>query len=605
MKVYLDGSRTRMPRTILIVYLLLFSVLGGAAQTSGETKKPDDAEKLAEKAVVFLRETGAEVGRMRSIENRISFGAELASLMWFHDPKESKAMYAATMADFKALLTQLDAEINFARVSEDDDFVSTGFFGGGRRSPAERKFFIAMAVRQQIAMSLAEHDAETAYAFFYDTANLITNAEFRKQTEVSDRYFEFQLLKQVAETNAASAAKFGAASLKDEINGSHIELLKSIYRKDADKGIEFGAAILSKIKSDRNAVKVNHIYGMLLSFGEEALEASKKQGGKKAVFSTSDLRDIADVFARDLLDGDADDFSALGYADQIDKFSPGRGAQIKRKFAKNDMGSGNPAMGLSNAAANAMVRGLGTGNSNANVANTDEDERARVQMQLLKDVQGLTKELPKEERDKVVAKVRQVISSTLGKEKKITALSLLAAQVARAGDKDLADEIMRDAERMINPYPKNYRDFLLNWMVASGYAEVDAEKAFPMIDGMILRANETLAAFVKVAEFIDVNDEMISDGEVQVGMFGGSMVRGVTKELGIANATLVSLAKADFPKTAALTNSFDRIETRVLAKMLVLRAVLDPKKPGEPEVGDADAELAGVDAPAPQRSRNK
>ena len=37
---------------------------------------------------------------------------------------------------------------------------------------------------------------------------------------------------------------------------------------------------------------------------------------------------------------------------------------------------------------------------------------------------------------------------------------------------------------------------------------------------------------IKVAEFIDVNDEMIDDGEVQVGMFGGSMIRGMTSELG-------------------------------------------------------------------------
>lgn len=600
-----------MPRTIIAVYLLLLSVLAVAAQTSGETKKADDAEKLAEKAVAFLRETGGEVGRMRSIENRISFGAELASLMWFHDPKEAKAMYAATMADFKALLTQLDAEINFAQVANDDDFVSPGFFGGGRRSPAERKLYIAMAVRQQIAMSLAEHDAELAYAFFFDTANLITNAEFRKQTESSDRYFEFQLLKQVAETNAASAAKFGAASLKDEINGSHVELLKSIYAKDADKGVEFGAAILSRIKSDRKAVKVNYIFNMLLSFGGETLEASKKSGGKKAVFSASDLRDIADAFARDLLDGDPDDFSAVGFADQIDKFSPGRGAQIKAKFARYDMGSGRPgsAGGLGTGTNAVPVRIASTTGANSNAAGLGDGdvdgEREAAYMQMLKDVQAVKKELPKEEREKVVAKVRKIISATPGKEKKIGALSMLAAQVAKAGDKDLADEIMRDAERMINPYPKNYRDFLLSWMVASGYAEADAEKAFPMIDDMILRANETLAAFVKIAEFIDVNDEMISDGEVQVGMFGESMVRGVTKELGIANATLIALAKADFAKTAALTNSFDRIETRVLAKMLVLRAVLDERKVGETDISDLDSDNPDAAPPPPPAPRPK
>ena len=94
-----------------------------------------------------------------------------------------------------------------------------------------------------------------------------------------------------------------------------------------------------------------------------------------------------------------------------------------------------------------------------------DDERQAVKRprkRLMDDIKDLgSKPLPKEERDKVVAQARKIISATPGKDKKIVALSLLAAQVAHAGDKDLADEIMRDAERLVNPQPKNYQDFLL------------------------------------------------------------------------------------------------------------------------------------------------
>lgn len=173
---------------------------------------------------------------------------------------------------------------------------------------------------------------------------------------------------------------------------------------------------------------------------------------------------------------------------------------------------------------------------------------------------------------------------TAGRDKKILGLSMLAAQVAKMGDKELANEIMRDAERLVNPAPKNYQDFMLMWMLASGYASVEPEKAFPLLEDTIGRANETLAAFVKVGEFIDVAEEMIQDGEVQVGVFGGQMVRGLTRELGMADATIQVLAKADFGKTKNLTNGFDRTEIRVLAKMMVLRAVLGPKAaPKQPE----------------------
>ena len=62
------------------------------------------------------------------------------------------------------------------------------------------------------------------------------------------------------------------------------------------------------------------------------------------------------------------------------------------------------------------------------------------------------------------------------------------------------------------------------------------------------------------------------------------MVRGLTRELGIADATIQVLAKADFAKTKSLTNRFDRAEIRILVKMMVLRAVLDEKRTAKPDV---------------------
>ena len=116
-------------------------------------------------------------------------------------------------------------------------------------------------------------------------------------------------------------------------------------------------------------------------------------------------------------------------------------------------------------------------------------------------------------------------------------------------------------------------------MLASGYAESDPAKAFPILEGAIGRANDLIHAFIRVGEFIDVTEEMISDGEAQVGAFGGGMIRGLSRELGVAEATLATLIKADFGKTKALTNRFDRPEVRILAKMLVLRSILGKKSP--------------------------
>lgn len=574
-------------------------ILSFAAFSFGQTaaeKKSEADEKLQKDAVEFLRETASEVGRLRSIENRISFSSELASLMWFHDDKEAKAMYGQVVLDFKQLLMQFDAEMNSAANPSSDDEMGGGFLFGGRGTKTQRKFRIAMAVRQQIAMSLAEHAPDLAYNFFLDSIASITNPQFLKEAESSDRYFETNLMKKIAESDAAKGVAYGKESLKRGIDTNHLDLLKAIYAKDAEKGIEFGEAILSKISSDRSLVRTPYFYSALLTYGASNLADSKKPGAKKPVYDANKLRDLADVFALALLewkDGEGP-ASTASWASQIEKYQPGRAAQIRAKFKTpkaSGTGSG-PSLGMGSGtgsgistAAN-MAPAVRSSNSNTmqpwEREMKEREEKEKAERKMMDDLRSIgSKDLPKDERDKVIAQARKIISETKGKDKKIAALSLLAAQVAKMGDKDLAAEIMLDAERLVNPNPKNYQDYLLSWMLASGYAETDADKAFPLLESTILRANDTINAFVKVAEFIDIQEELIDDGEVQVGMFGGSMIRELTGELGMASGTIRSLVKADFVKTKNLTNTFDRSEVRVLARMMVLRAVLDKRTPAE------------------------
>ncbi len=133
---------------------------------------------------------------------------------------------------------------------------------------------------------------------------------------------------------------------------------------------------------------------------------------------------------------------------------------------------------------------------------------------------------------------------------------------------------MDEARAFVNPSPKNYQDFIQTWLLAGGYAQVDPAKPFPLLEDAIFRLNDTISAFIKIGEFMDVRGETIEDGEVQVGGFGGSITRDLTRNLRQSDTTIRSLSIADFVRTKGLTNKYDRQEVRIVAKMLVLRAVL-------------------------------
>lgn len=583
-------------KAFLLTVILLFAQFAGTAQTTADKKPTDDPEKLKKEAVAFLRETMADVNNLRTLENRISFSAELASLMWFHDEKEARSMYLAAFGDFKQLLTQYDMQMNsLGQPAEGDEYRGGMFADVSDRSQLTRRFQTALMVRQQIAMSLAEHDAELAFSFYLESLQALTNPEFRKQMENRDQYFEIQLMTQIAKTNAAKATQFAIKAVEKGVTYQHLELLKKIYAKDPEKGAELAAAMLSKVKSDKNDSGDYWVLSSFLSTAGETFDKSKKEGDKKPMLDKAELRDLADVLAQAILDNTSEDSAGAGgvqYAEMIEKYNPGRATQIRAKFKQRGGGSRNQYSNtVMNTAANSMATASNSlnsaSNSNSGRYQREAEEREKAEKQLQEDVAKLgTKELPKDEREKIVTQARKVLLQTHGKDKKILGLSMLAAQVAKMGDKELAGEIMRDAQNLINPQPKNYQDFLLTWMLVSGYAEADPDKAFPLLEDTIMRVNDTLSAFIKVGEFIDVAGEMIDDGEVQVGVFGGTMIRGMTSELGVADATLRTLAKADFTKTKNLTSRFDRSEVRILAKMMILRAVLGNGK--QPKSEEAD-----------------
>jgi hypothetical protein len=442
----------------------------------------------------------------------------------------------------------------------------------------------AITVGQQITTSIAEHDPELAFSFYFDSLSAISSPELRKQVETQGGYFEIQLLIKIAQKDPAKALPYAKRSLARGFGYQHIELLRSLYAKDADAAAGLGETIAGSVKT--NKIDPNNFWAIsnLISFGTETLAESKKPGGKRAVFSESQLRDISEAFADGVLNLKKEDGQAAGeYANQIERYSPGRAAQVRAKFGitKSVASPRKDIPTIAGADVDEDATPLPT--KNEDIQQVQAAKRAEDrEKQMYADVASkMTKELPADERARIVAEARRIIAETPGREKKIGALCFLAGQVRQAGDKELAASLLKDAASFVNPEPKNYKDFLLTWVLVSGYAAADPEQAFSLLADTIGRANDTINAFIKVGEFIDTDGEIVVDGEVQVGSFGGNMVRGITGELGPADATILMLARADFAKTRDLTNKFDRPEVRVLAKMLVIRAILGTKlEPG-------------------------
>lgn len=562
----------------IIVNLLLITLLTSTAisQTTDADKKEKE-EKLKADTIAFLRETSSEIANLRTAENRIGFSSELAGLMWFYDEKEARVMFNAVTNDFRQMLQQLDSQLNAVKFDEENsEMYSVPFLrGANRQAQMYRKFGKAMSVRQQIATSLSEHDAMLAYSFYTDTASVITNPRFKQQNEEMTSYFEMQILQKIAEQNAAKGLEFGRKSLANGVKANHIDLLRKIYQKDADAGATFGEEIISKLKSqDGEDWERKYLYNRILALGLENRKAIKDKPTQKPIFSEQGLRDISELAAQDYLETVSSNMSPdAEIVNYIEQITPARAAQIRQKVK------------TSGTVANVVV---GNTNSANFTAVEPPKPKANSDKETLEALAKLdTKKLSDEDRAKALAEAGKLIEKIEEPSAKMMALSSLAVQIKNSGDKELALEIMKQVESFVNQTPKSYVDYMQMWMLASSYAEIEPEKSFPVLESVVPNLNDTIGAFIKVAEFIDASGEIMEEGEVQVsGFSGGGITRELTGAMMMSSPTLKNLAEADFNRTRALTNKFDRTEVRILTKMLVLRAVLGVDKTTQKEFID-------------------
>ncbi len=568
-----------LKKTLVLLFLLAPTLQAFPQAINVVKNKVEITTENKKKAVEMLRETLGEVNNLRTLENRIAFSSELSAMLWTADEKAARADFAALIGDFNQMLSQYNAQAATLDLDpENTPYYGGGFFGGGggggEKTKLMRKISQAMGVRQQIAASLAEHDPKWAFDFYDDSLQMISDSKLRTRFEDRDSYFKSRLLSQISENDIGTALEIGRKSLKDGVNYGHLGLLEKMYAKDAEKGAEFGKALADRLKTEKISGDKFYLYPQILRIGAKSLETVKN--GKKPIFDEQTLRELAEIYGQTMANNTGRDVEGTESLDLLEKFAPSRAAQIKLKMKAREV---RPETNV-----NAVPPPLPVPPPRRVKPASELSSKQKIE-QLTQTLRGSdTAKLGQEERAKMVAQARKTIAEeSVAKPEKIMALSALAAQVAQTGDQELAGQILGDAQSLVAIQPKNYQDYLEILMLASGYAHAAPEKAFPLLEDAIFRINETIAAMVKVGEFIDVSGEMIDGGEVQIGTLGGGGggLGEMTRGLALADDSIRLLAVYDLDKTKALANRFDRPEARILAKMLILRAVLENKTADE------------------------
>ena len=176
-------------------------------------------------------------------------------------------------------------------------------------------------------------------------------------------------------------------------------------------------------------------------------------------------------------------------------------------------------------------------------------------------------------KEQKIDEAKEIISRMVSREARAGAFAELAAAIVMAqGERKPALELLDEARKLITTPPGNEKQIDALMQVAGAYAVVEPARAFELINPLIVQANEMIAAAALLAKFgsgqgLFRRDEMLLQHSFMAA--NGPYVQYLKK--------LTSLSRADFERTKAAADGFQREEIRLMGRLLIAQSVLSDR----------------------------
>ena len=584
------------PSALLLTLIVFLGFSIGQAQiTQGqfitdvprppESSQPPKLNPETEKKALDLVETLSEqVLNLHASANRIRAESEVADLLWVRDEKRARTL-------FTAALTQLTNQISDLDYSDPDVY-----------QEMQRITFS----RQELVMRIAPHDADLAISALQQT---------RLQTDNRPRYggnwtanneanLEMMLANVIAAKDPAAALKLARTSLSRGVSWNVIAFLPTLYQKDAKSAQSLYKEIVGRIKDDnvsRNAELANNAWNLLVSF--EPPQADEDT-----------YRDLLTSMLSYILTSNRQTQQGMNLAQNmyyqierimplVDKYAPARSAemrewsqgvehtldpsakmyqemrQISEKGTVDDMlalASKYPPEFQNMLYQNAAWKAVNSGDTARarEIADKIADPVQRRQVTDQIDNQAARAA----EGDNKVIEARRLAEKANTINRKIEILIQAANTITNSGgDKKSALELLNEAKAVLASTPQSAAELTAQLRLAQAYMRLDTDAAFAILQPVVVRLNELVAAAV-VLDGVDFH--YLKDGEwIMPGVNNlGNMVSSLDQ-------ILAALGRIDFDRARTLADQIGRPEMRVLMEIDLAQTTLGGKTMNGPPLG--------------------
>jgi hypothetical protein len=544
----------------ILASILLFS-FSVVAQDSVPPRGSDERATAAsrKKAIDLLESVASQVGSLRSAENRARLRSNIAALLWEHDEKHSRGLFALVEEDIRAGFGDIDS-----------------------KDPGNHTLRVFLQLRRDTVDRIVDHDPVLALEFLRSTRPPFASDQY--QLNDSEKNLELHLARQIAAKNPQLALKLGRDSLA---KGFSPDLLSVLVRlqKDRKAWLSFYQAIVTKLKSANLEEESGAI--------EVALNLAR--WFQPPLADEQVYRELIDILLASAVSNecaavpDEDDWGICFHIGSVysilEKYDALRAAPL-RGWAERGQHYGSQPPQVREVIESgtveeilalapkypemqaqiywsAMTKAEAAGDVALarKIASESPDESQRDYMVRQLDRSQMMKSLTAEE----LAAIQQDLNRLGSDAERVRAFIYIASQIGEK-DRKAALGFLSQAGQLIDLTKSGKNRLEGQILLAMQYSAFKSERGFAIMESILPKLNELVSAAAVLDEF---ENSYLRDGEWNMTGEGtvGALLTTLAHNAGY-------FAKMDFDRSVTLASQFERAELRLMAHQKIAQSVL-------------------------------
>lgn len=539
-------------------------------------------QELERKTLLLLDEVVAASSSLKLPENRIFILGSAANLVWRHDVKRARSLFWEAINTLNVAPTP--------KTSSNERSNNTAYFE-------------TYGLRSEILNMVARRDPQLALEMLH--ASRQTTPEFADPNWIaSEQGLEQQIAAVAAESDPKRGLQLARESLSKGVSLQLLSLLYHLNQNDPELGTKFAGEVVDKIRTgeinnDLNAYVAVSLLSSSRPISENSSRLASIPNQRNLELPKEQRRALTEMLANFAISVSANpNFLHLipGIMPEIEEFVPERVLLLKRKLSELDRKL--PQREKDQRHYNSLFRNSSPEEVLRASLKGNEEERVWLERQAImmavfsKKTEALrefiAREVPDESKRKTMLDsldaqeidlavrvgdgeaLRKLLPKVTVKEQRARALAEIAVLLETKGKHDEALNLLEEAQGLVTTdlRSETKSNALLGLMLA--YALIEPSRAFVMAESTIDKANDELSKLLLFDKLIKTG--FLKKGEIVLGQSGVIHPDFALFKYGKG---ISALARADFSRTRAAADRFERYELRILARLLIAQAILN------------------------------